>query len=282
MDLILGALKIVSTGNRAMYSGTTLPPYELLTLLTGICMEWGGGGGGCWITIDPSRRGGGECAFINGTSLHQLKPRCTRLNLAAPAQISLHPLKPRCTRSNLAAPAQSSLHPPLKPRCTRSNLAAPAHASLHPLKPRCTRSILAAPAQTSLHPHKISQNIYKRLLPPPFSARIDSTYRFALRTIRPACFGGIGFVQKNGNIAGGGGLVVRSLFFHSYFPYYVFDAHSNGSREGIFFWVFKKWRFQFGRLFFFSRIWRIATFNFWAFLVFLKLTFLFHFCFCVL
>ena len=46
MDFILGALKIVSTGNRAMYSGTTLPTYELLTLLIGISME----GGGCWTT----------------------------------------------------------------------------------------------------------------------------------------------------------------------------------------------------------------------------------------
>ena len=44
MDFILGALKIVSTGNRAMYSGTTLPTYELLTLLIGISMEGGGVG----------------------------------------------------------------------------------------------------------------------------------------------------------------------------------------------------------------------------------------------
>ena len=42
---------------------------------------------------------GGQSAFINGTSLHPLTPRCTRWNLAAPAQTSLHPLKPRCTRS---------------------------------------------------------------------------------------------------------------------------------------------------------------------------------------
>ena len=146
MDLILGALKIVSTGNRAMYSGTTLPTYELLTLLIGISME----GGGCW-----------------------------------------------------------------------------------------------------------------------------TTYRLALRTIQPVCWGGIGFANKNGYIAGGG-LVIRSLFFHSYFPYYVFDAYSNGSKGGIFLAFSKKGVFNLGVCFFFSDL-EIATLNFLVFLVFLKWTFLFHF-----
>ena len=45
MDLILGALKIVSTGNRAMYSGTNLTPYEMQKNLHGV-MRLGEGGAG--------------------------------------------------------------------------------------------------------------------------------------------------------------------------------------------------------------------------------------------
>ena len=38
----------------------------------------------------------------------------------------------------------------------------------------------------------------------------------------------------------GGGLVIRSLFIHSYFPYLVFDAFSNGNRDAFFFVALSK------------------------------------------
>ena len=43
MDLIFGALNFFSTGNRAMYSGTNLTPYEMQKNLHGV-MRLGGGG----------------------------------------------------------------------------------------------------------------------------------------------------------------------------------------------------------------------------------------------
>ena len=48
----------------------------------------------------------------------------------------------------------------------------------------------------------------------------------------------MGFVHRNGHMEGG--LVIRSLFFHSYFPYSVFGAYSNGSQGGVFFFAFSK------------------------------------------
>ena len=154
MDLIFGALKNFSTGNRAMYSGTNLTPYEMQKNLHGVMRL--GGRGGCWIT-----------------------------------------------------------------------------------------------------------------------------FRFALRTIQPACWGGMGFAHKNGHIVGGGELVVRSFFFLiPYFPYYVYDTYSKGSQEGIYFPFSKNCLFNLG-VCFFSRIWRVSTFNFCVVFVFseIYLPFSFFFCF---
>ena len=62
----------------------------------------------------------------------------------------------------------------------------------------------------------------------------------------------MGFVQKSGHMGGGeGGLVVRNLFFHFYFPYYFFDAYSNGSYEGFLFCFSKNGVFNLGVCFFF-------------------------------
>ena len=62
-----------------------------------------------------------------------------------------------------------------------------------------------------------------------------------------ACCGGMGFGHKNVDMEGG--LVISSLFFNSYFPCSVFGAYPNCSQGGVFFCVFKKWRFQFGLFF---------------------------------
>ena len=67
-----------------------------------------------------------------------------------------------------------------------------------------------------------------------------------------ACWGGMGFGHRNGHMEGG--LVIRSLFFHSYFPYSVFGAYSNGSQGGVYFLAFSKNSvFKFGCFFSFSR-----------------------------
>lgn len=52
-----------------------------------------------------------------------------------------------------------------------------------------------------------------------------------------ACGGGKGFGHKNGHMARGGGLVLRSLFLHSYFSYSVLGVFYNGSQGGVFFSV---------------------------------------------
>ena len=52
----------------------------------------------------------------------------------------------------------------------------------------------------------------------------------------------MGFGHRNGHMEGG--LVIRSLFFHSYFPYSVFGAYSNGSQGGVFFLRFQKIAFS--------------------------------------
>ena len=64
--------------------------------------------------------------------------------------------------------------------------------------------------------------------------------------------GGMDLDTKNVHMEGG--LVIRSLFFHSYFPYSVFNAYSNGNRETFFFFcVVKKCGFKFVCFFSFSR-----------------------------
>ena len=75
-----------------------------------------------------------------------------------------------------------------------------------------------------------------------------------------ACWGGMGFGHKNGDMEGG--LVISSLFFNSYFAYSIFGAYPNCIQGGFFFFVFKKCRFNLGfsprftqiYVFFFSRI----------------------------
>ena len=48
-----------------------------------------------------------------------------------------------------------------------------------------------------------------------------------------ACWGGMGFGHKNGDMEGG--LVISSLFFNSYFAYSIFGAYPNCIQGGFFF-----------------------------------------------
>ena len=78
-----------------MYSGTTLPPIRIAYITH-------------WHLYGVRRRGEGGTGLLlilaEEGGMHVYK-----LHLAAPAQTSLHPLKPRCNRSNVAAPVETSL-----------------------------------------------------------------------------------------------------------------------------------------------------------------------------
>ena len=91
-----------------------------------------------------------------------------------------------------------------------------------------------------------------------------------------------GLCSQKRTYSGGGDWQSGVFYFLiPYFPYYVYDTYSKGSQEGIYFPFSKNCLFNLG-VCFFSRIWRVSTFNFCVVFVFSEIYLPFSFFFAFL